>query len=128
MSGKMKIGLTVVVCGLLAGTLLVIRARSHPPVAVTIRISVTPVEQADFVTDQANSARFKYMIGTRSGLKPVLAQKLSVKALPNSGVIEARLGLETKEEAQRYVEAFVETLQRQCGGKAQLALVDQKIR
>ncbi len=128
MSRKIKTGLALVVCGLLAGSFLMMRARSHPAVTVTLHIAVNPKEQSEFVIAQANSAKFKYMVGKKSGVRPVLAQKLSVKTVPNSGLLEARLGVQTKDEAQRYVAAFIETLQGLCAGQVQLALADQSIR
>jgi hypothetical protein len=97
-------------------------------VTVTLRITVTPAEQLNFVTEEANSARFKYLMGKKSGVKPVLAQKLSAKAAPNSGLLEARVGAETREVAQRYVDAFVETLRSQCGGRVRLELAEQSIK
>ena len=118
----------VVVCSLVVGVIFVNKNRSRPAVTVTLRIAVTPGEQTDFVIAQANSARFKYLAGKKSGVKPVLAQKLSAKRVPNSSLVEAQVGVLSKDEARRYVEAFVETLQGQCAGQAQLALVEQSIR
>jgi hypothetical protein len=80
------------------------------------------------VTGRGNSAQFKYLVGKQSGVKPVLAQKLTVKPVPQSSLIEAQVGVLTKEEAQRYVEAFVPTLQHLCGRRAQVTLSEQSIR
>ena len=118
----------VVVCSLVVGVIFVNKNRSRPAVTVTLRIAVTPSEQSDFVIAQANSARFKYLAGKKSGVKPVLAQKLSIKKVPNSSLIQAQVGVLSKDEARRYVEAFVETLQEECAGQAQLTLVEQSIR
>jgi len=118
----------VVVCSLVVGVIFVNKNRSRPAVTVTLRIAVTPGEQTDFVIAQANSARFKYLAGKKSGVKPVLAQKLSIKKVPNSSLIQAQVGVLSKDEARRYVEAFVETLQEECAGQAQLTLVEQSIR
>ena len=118
----------VVVCSLVVGVIFVNKNHSRPAVTVTLRIAVTPGEQTDFVIAQANSARFKYLAGKKSGVKPVLAQKLSIKKVPNSSLIQAQVGVLSKDEARRYVEAFVETLQEECAGQAQLALVEQSIR
>jgi len=118
----------VVACSLVVGAIFVSKNRSRPPVTVTLRIAVTPSEQTDFVIAQANSARFKYLAGKKSGVKPVLAQKLSIKRVPNSSLVQAQVGVLNKDEARRYVEAFVETLQEECAGQAQLALVEQSIR
>jgi len=118
----------VVVCSLVVGVIFVNKNRSRPAVTVTLRIAVTPGEQTDFVIAQANSARFKYLAGKKSGVKPVLAQKLSIKKVPNSSLVQAQVGVLSKDEARHYVEAFVETLQGECAGQAQLALVEQSIR
>ena len=118
----------VVVCSLVVGVIFVNKNRSRPAVTVALRIAVTPGEQTDFVIAQANSARFKYLAGKKSGVKPVLAQKLSIKKVPNSSLIQAQVGVLSKDEARRYVEAFVETLQEECAGQAQLTLVEQSIR
>ena len=129
MNWKIKAVITlVVVCSLAGGAIFVNRNRSRPAVTVTLRIAVTPGEQSDFVIAQANSARFKYLAGKKSGVKPVLAQKLSIKKVPNSSLVQAQVGVLSKDEARRYVEAFVETLQEECAGQAQLTLVEQSIR
>src|SRR5207237_2362200 len=109
-------------------TLILVETRSPATLKVTLRISVAPEEQLQSVTAQGNSARFKYLVGKKAGLKPVLAQKLSIKRVPNSPLLEARVKTLTKEQARRYAEAFVETLQEQCGGRAQLVLREQSIR
>lgn len=106
----------------------VLKIRSHSEVIVTLRITVTPEDQVDFVTGRGNSAQFKYLVGKQSEVKPVLAQKLSVKPVPHSALVEARISVLTKDEGRRYVEAFVETLQDLCGKQAQLALTEQSIR
>jgi hypothetical protein len=119
----------IVLAGLLlAGVLVIGRNRSGPAVTVTLRIAVRPTEQSGFVIAQANSARFKYLVGKEAGVKPVLAQKLSARMAPNSSFVEARIGVATKEEARRYVDVFVQTLQGQCGDRAQLALAEESIR
>jgi len=129
MNWKIKTIITLVVaCSLVGGAIFVNRNRSRPAVTVTLRIAVTPGEQTDFVIAQANSARFKYLAGKKSGVKPVLAQKLSIKKVPNSSLVQAQVGVLSKDEARRYVEAFVETLQEECAGQAQLTLVEQSIR
>src|SRR5712691_10176197 len=124
MNWKTKAVLTLVVVGsLVGGAIALNKNRSRPAVTVTLRIAVTPSEQSDFVIAQANSARFKYLAGKKSGVKPVLAQKLSIKKVPNSS-LQAQVGVLSKDEARRYVEAFVETLQEECAGQAQLTLVE----
>ncbi len=129
MNWKTKAVITLVVVGSLVGGAIVLsKNRSRPAVTVTLRLAVTPSEQSDFVIAQANSARFKYLVGKKSGVKPVLAQKLSIKRVPNSSLVQAQVGVLTKDEARHYVEAFMETLQEQCAGQAQLALAEQSIR
>ena len=129
MNWKIKAVITLVVVGAVVGGAIVVKKnRSRPAVTVTLRIAVTPSEQSDFVIALANSARVKYLAGKRSGVKPVLAQKLSAKRVPNSSLVEAQVSVLSKDEARRYVEAFVETLQGQCAGQAQLALAGQSIR
>ena len=118
----------VVVGALVGGGWLILKHRSHPPVTVTLRIAVTPGDQLDYVTGRANSAQFKYLVGKQSGVKPVLAQKLSLKPVPQSSLLEVRIGVLSKDEARRYVEVFVPTLQDLCGQQAQLTLAEQSIR
>jgi len=129
MNWKLATGLALVVVGMLAaGALLVGKARSGPGVTVTLRVAVTPSGQADFVAAQARSARFKYLIGKQAGVKPVLAQKLSIKPVPDSSLVEAQIAVPTRDEGRRYAEGFVATLQLLCGRQAQLALAEQSIR
>ena len=129
MNWKIRIGITLVVAGALAsGTMVILKKRSQPAVTVTLRIAVTPGEQVDFVSGRGNSAQFKYLVGKQSGVKPSLAQKLSFKPVPRSSLVEARIGVLTKDEGRRYVEAFVPTLQELCGKQVQLVLAEQSIR
>ncbi len=129
MKWNTKAGISLALAGsLVMGALVVSKTRSQPAVAVTLRIAVTPADQSDFVTAQANSARFKYLVGRQSGVRPVLAQKLSVRTVPNTSLVEAQVRVLTREEARRYVDVFVPTLQEQCGGRARLALAGQTIR
>ena len=129
MSWKIKAGMMLAVAGALVGVaVVVLKHRSEPAVTVTLRIAVTPGEQVDFVTGRGNSAQFKYLVGKQSGVRPVLAQKLTLKPVPHSSLVEARVGVLTKDEGRRYVEVFVETLQDLCGKQAQLALAEQSIR
>ena len=126
---KIKAVIALVVAGaLVIGALVILKQRSRPPVAVTLRIAVTPREQVDFVTARANSAKFKYLVGKQSGVKPVLAQKLSLQPVPHSALVEARIGVLTEDEGRRYVEAFLPTLQDLCGRQAQLTLAAQSVR
>ncbi len=104
------------------------RGRVRPHVKVTLRLSVAPAEKTEFVVGQANTALFKYRLGRSTGVEPAFAQRLSVKAVPNSSLVEAQVGVGTKEEAKRYVEVFVEALQAHCGPQVQLAVAEQTIR
>ncbi len=129
MNWKLTTGITLVVAGVLVGGVLVFnKARNRPAVIVTLRFAVSPAEQADFVAAQAKSARFKYLIGKRAGIKPVLAQKLSIKPVPNSSLVEAQIGVATRDEGRRYAEGFLETLQWLCGKQVRLTLAEQSIR
>ena len=128
MNGKVKAGIALVVAGALVGVALVVhKTRSGPAVTVTLRVAVSPGEQIDFVMGRGNSAQFKYLVGKQSGVKPVLAQKLTFKPVPHSSLVEARVGVLTKDEGRRYVEVFVPTLQDLCGGQVQLALAEQSV-
>ena len=129
MNWKIKAVIALVLVGALAGGALVVnKHRSQPGLTLTLRIAITPSEKSDFVIAEANSAKFKYLVGKKSGVKPVLAQKLSVKRVANSSLVQAQVGVLSKDEARHYMEAFVETLQGQCAGQAQLTLAEQSIR
>ena len=112
----------------LIGALVILKYRSHPAVTVTLRIAVGPANQVDFVTGRANSAQFKYLVGKESGVRPIMAQKLSILKVPKSSFVEAHVSLMTKAEAQRYVEVFMGTLRAECAGHAQVAIAQQSIR
>ena len=128
MNWKITTGIILVVAGALAGgKIVMLKKRAQPAVVVVLRIAVTPGEQVGFVTGRGNSAQFKYLVGKQSGVKPVLAQKLTLKPVPDSSLVEGRIGVLTKDEGRRYAEAFVETLQALCGRQAQLALVERSI-
>jgi len=120
--------ITLAVCALVVVGIVVAHKRAATPITVTLRLAVNPPERSKVVKDYASSARFKYEMGKKSGLKPVLAQKLSVKSVPNSSEIEAAVGVETREQAQRYADVFVATLQDLCGKEAQLTLVNTTTR
>lgn len=115
--------------GILVGGALILKsARSRPAVTVTLRVAVSPADQAAFVEGQAKSARFKYLMGKYAGIKPVLAQNLSVNLAPTSALVEAQISVPTQNEGRRYAEGFVETLQVLCGRQARLALAEQTVR
>ncbi|MBN2507333.1 MAG: hypothetical protein JXQ71_11620 [Verrucomicrobia bacterium] len=97
------------------------------PVKVVLRLAAAPKEKSDFVAVQANTARFKYSIGKKAGLKPVLAQRLAVRVVPNTRLVEAQLGVETRAQARLYADAFVETLQAECGSGVALTLVERSV-
>lgn len=129
MNWKIKAVITVVIVGSLVwGAILIHKSHSRPGVTVTLRIAVNPSEQSNFVAAQSNSAKFRYLVGKKAGVKPILAQKLAVRSVPNSSLIEAVIGLTNQDEARRYVEAFLETLQGQCAGQAQVTLSEQSVR
>jgi hypothetical protein len=94
---------------------------------VTLRLAVTPPQQSAYVAGIANSARFKYVLGKQAGIKPALAQKLEAKAPANSSIVEARLGVLTKEEGQRCLEAFARTLQVLCGTQARITVIERSL-
>jgi hypothetical protein len=129
MNWKLKTGIALVVVSAVAGgTVAILKKHSAPGVTVTLRIGVTPGAQADFVAGRGNSAQFKYLMGKQSGVKPVLAQKLALKQLAHTAVVEARISVLTKDEGRRYVEVFVPPLQDLCGKQAELILAEQSIR
>jgi len=129
MNRKIIAGILIGVIGCLVGVAFFVgKSRARPAVTVTLRIAVSPREQAEFVTGQANSARFKYLVGKQAGVKPLFAQQLTIKPVPDSEFLEARLGVATQEEAQRYAQAFVGTLQALCGRQVQLGLAAQSIK
>ena len=126
---KTRIAAGVAIIAALAAVIVLLGSKgSHPPVTVALRIAVQPVEQSAFVTNQVRSARFKYLMGKQAGVKPALAQKLSIKPVRDSPLLEARIGVLTRQEGRRYAEAFIATLQDLCGTQAQVALVEQSIR
>ncbi len=100
----------------------------HASVTVRLRLEVSPADQVSFVAAQANSARFKYESGKKAGVKPVLAQQLRVKPVPNTPVVEMELAVETKDQGDRYADSFVEILQAQCGADARLKVVGCAVR
>jgi hypothetical protein len=129
MNWKIRTGIALAVVGALAGAAIIaIKKHSQPAVTVTLAIAVTPGDQVNFVAGRANSAQFKYLVGKQSGVKPVLAQKLTLKLVPQSSLLEAQIGVLTKDEARHYVEAFLPTLQDMCGDQAQLTLATQSVR
>jgi len=119
---------TLVLVALVGGYLIVKKAHSRPSVMATLRITVTPREQLDFVAKQANSAIFKYVIGKEAGLPPALARNLEVKTVPDSSLIDAKVAVKTQDEGQRFSQAFVVALQGLCGKQAQLTLAEQSVR
>ena len=126
MKPKMAIALLLIVV-VLTGIVLLGRGRSRSPVTVTLRIAVHPIAQAGWVTREANSLRFKYLMGKQAGVKPFLAQRLSVQPLPDSPLLEARVGVSTLAQAKLYADAFVPTLQTLCSTQAQVALSQQSV-
>jgi len=91
---------------------------------VTLHFKVTPPEQADYVVAQASSAKFKYLMGKMFGVPPNEAQKLQLKPVSEIGRFDAEVKLPTADQARRYAEFFLESLQAQCGNQAKLSLVE----
>ena len=129
MNRKVAAGVALAVVGAIIGGYLVVKkGSSRPPVTVTLRIAVAPKEQTDFVAGKANSPMFKYVLGKQAGVKPVLAQKLEVKPVPDSTLLEARVGVLTRDEGQRYADAFIGALQDLCGKQVQLTLAEKSVK
>jgi hypothetical protein len=125
---KFKLIVALLSVAVLVGIVLILSGRrSDPPVTVKVRIAVAPKEQSGFVAGHLSSARFKYLVGKQAGVTPALAQRLLVKPVPNSALLEAQVRLMTKDEAQKYVAGFIETLQMVCGTQAEVALKEQSI-
>lgn len=116
------------VCCVGVAVVLFARRGSTAPVELTLRIAVQPASQVDFVAKEASSAKVKYLAGKGAGVKPNLAQRLEVKPLVETGKIEARIGLQTRDEADRYSKQLLQMLKWQCGDKIQLRLEDQAIK
>jgi hypothetical protein len=129
MNRKLTAGVIVAVIGLLVlGTLVWSKRHRSIGVTVTLHVNVSPADQTDFVAAQAKSARFKYLMGKDAGVKPVLAQKLSVNAATNSSTVEVQIDVSTRDDGQRYATGFISTLQLLCGKQARVTLADQSIR
>lgn len=125
---KLAAGITMVAVACLIGIVLVVdKNRGRPPVMVRVRLMVAPPQQSAYVAGVANSARFKYVLGKQAGLKPALAQKLEARAQPGTGMVEARLGVLTKEEGGRCLEAFGRTLQVLCGNQARVTVLERSL-
>jgi hypothetical protein len=99
-----------------------------PAVTVTLRLSVAPAPQMDAVVGQANSAKLKYDVARIAGAKPSFVKRLTIQPVAKSSVLQVTVGVDTREEAQRLVEAFVEVLQAQCGSAVQLTVLEKTIR
>ena len=128
MNWKVKSAIVLAAIGLLVGGLVIWnRSHSRPPVQVVVQLRVQPPDQLDLVMAKANSARFKYLLGKISSTRPYLAQQLQLKRLPDSAHIEARIGLENRDEAKKYLEAFAAALQDFCGSQVRLSLEGQTI-
>ena len=126
MNRKALIAVAIAVVVLAAGYFVFKRAHSGPSATATIRVTVTPPEQLDFVVTKANSTFFKYLMFKKTGIKAA-AQQLQVKAVPSSGLLEASIGGMTSEQGKKYADNFVETLQDACEKQAQLALAGSSV-
>ena len=100
----------------------------RPRVKVTLDISVSPAEQVPFVMSQAGAVKLKYEVGTQAGMKPAFWNRLSIRYLTNQSLLEVQAGAETKEEAQRFVDAYMERLQAWCTNRAQITAAGQSIK
>jgi len=127
MSPKVIASVTLIIVSFLAGYLVVCKPRLGRGLTTTLRISVTPREQLNFVAAQANSSLFKFVIGREAGLAPGLMRKLEVKPDSDSSVIDAKVAVRTRDEGQRFSKAFVAALQSLCGNQAQLSLASQAV-
>ena len=121
MNRKAVVAVVVALIALVGGYLVFKHAHSGPAVTATIRVSVTPPEQLDFVVAKANSTFFKYLMFKKTGIKAA-AQNLVVKPVPGSGLLEATIGVMTSDEGKKYTDNFVATLQDACEKQAQVAL------
>jgi hypothetical protein len=131
MQRPLKALLMVLAITTLAGTAwFFIPKQSLPkaPVTLMLRVSVSPRDKTGFAAAQANSAMFKYEIGKKAGVKPVLAQQFATRALADMGILESRVAVQSREEARRLAEAFMTFLQDRCGADIQLNVIDQKIK
>jgi hypothetical protein len=128
MNWKIKSAIVLAAFGLVVGGLVIWkRSHSRPLIQAVVLLHVQPPDQLDLVMTKANSARFKYLLGKISTTKPYLAQQLQLKRLPESARIEARIGLENRDEAKKYLEAFGAALQDFCGSQVRLSLEGQTI-
>lgn len=119
---RVRVALCLAAFGLMfAGLFVWQRGHSRPPVRAVLRLSVHPADQTDLVLTKANSARFKYVVGKLASTRPYPAQQLELRRLEGPGRLEARIGLDSPEEARRYLELFVAALQEFCGPEVRIA-------
>jgi len=128
MNRKVGFAIGLVIVALAGGYFFFKKSHARPSVTTTLRVSVAPAEQLEFVAGQAKSAVFKYMISKESGVPPALARNLEIKTIPNSALLEARVAVMTQDEGQRFSKAFVGALQGLCGKQIQLTLAEQGVR
>jgi hypothetical protein len=129
MSRKLATAIAVIGMGALLGGYFCIRnPHARAPIATTFKIRVSPPEQLEFAANKANSPFFKYLVGKKASVRPGLTQKLQVKPVPNSSLLEAKIGVMTRDEGQKYADGFVEVLQDLCGKELQLSLVEKPSR
>jgi hypothetical protein len=124
---KATVAIVVALIIIVGGYVVFRRTHSGPAATATIRVAVTPPEQLDFVVAKANSTFFKYLMFKKTGIKAA-AQKLEVKPVPGSGLLEATIGVMTSEEGKKYTDNFIETLQDACEKQAQVALAPGSLR
>jgi hypothetical protein len=124
---KALIAIAIALVVIVGGYVVFKRVHSGNAATATIRVTVTPPEQLDFVVAKANSTFFKYLMFKKTGIKAA-AQQLVVKPVTGSGQLEATIGVMTSEEGKKYTDNFVETLQDACEKQAQVALATRAVR
>lgn len=128
MNGKIIAVIVVVAVAVAAGVWFLMPAKPHAALTLSFRVVVSPKERFDAVVNKANSIKFKYEVSKQANVKPVFAQQLAIKRVPNSAMFDLEVGVMTKAEAEQYLKAFVETLQAMCGPEVQLGLVSHSVR
>jgi hypothetical protein len=126
---KRKVAAVVFLLAAIAtvGVFIVRKGPAGPPVRVTLRLTVSPKDQVDFVLGQATSAKLKYEVGKRAGMRPASAQRVVAQVAPGTAIVSIQAAVETKDQARSFVEAFLELLQLRCAPRAGVAGLDQVI-
>ncbi len=115
---KLKVFIALAAIALVAaGGYWLRKSHARLPVLVTIRVAVAPDNRVEYVTGQANSAKFKYLMGRQSGVKPVRDSKL----------LEAQVSVANREVVTRYAAIFADSLQYVCGQDSHITLAGKSI-